>query len=205
MDVLLSYPLLLNTNWIEWGGTTLIAALVFIETGFLLGLVVPGGETLLFTAGLLTGIQTLHVSVVGLIALLTGAAIAGDLTGYLIGRRLGNRLHQLPDTFFFKRRYLEQSDAFYSKHPRRALLIGRFLPIIRTFNPLLAASSGLPLPRFLVLTSISCLAYVSALVLAGYVLGQRFPELGQYVQYIFLGVVVLVLGTLLFQRFRSND
>lgn len=195
--------LLVDTAWLEWGGTTLIAALVFIETGFLLGLIVPGGETLLFTAGLLTGVRTLSLPVLALIGVLVLAAVLGDLTGYLIGRKLGDRLHQLPDSFLFKRRYLEQSDAFYQKHPRRALLVGRFLPIIRTFNPLLAASSGMPLPRFLLLTSTSCVAYVSVLVLAGYWMGQQFPQVGQYVEYIFLGVVLLVIGTLVVQRLRE--
>ena len=195
--------LLLNTAWIEWGGTTLIAALVFIETGFLLGLVVPGGETLLFTAGLLTGVRTLSLPVLALIGVLVLAAILGDLTGYFIGHKLGDRLHQLPDSFLFKRRYLEKSDTFYQKHPRRALLVGRFLPIIRTFNPLLAASSGMPLPRFLLLTATSCVAYVASLVLAGYWLGQQFPQIGHYVEYIFLGVVVLVIGTLVVQRLRE--
>jgi len=195
--------LLLDTAWIEWGGTTLIAALVFIETGFLLGLIIPGGETLLFTAGLLTGVRTLHLPVLALIGILIIAAVAGDMTGYLIGRKLGDRLRHQPDSFLFKRRYLEQSDAFYRKHPRRALLLGRFLPIIRTFNPLLAANSGMPWPRFLFLTATSCVAYISILVLAGYWLGQRFPQIGQYVEYIFLGVVVLVIGTLVVQRLRE--
>ena len=195
--------LLLNTSWIEWGGTTLIAALVFIETGFLVGLIVPGGETLLFTAGLLTGVRTLSLPVLALIGVLVLAAILVDLTGYFIGHKLGDRLHQLPDSFLFKRRYLEKSDAFYQKHPRRALLVGRFLPIIRTFNPLLAASSGMPLPRFLLLTATSCVAYVASLVLAGYWLGQQFPQIGHYVEYIFLGVVVLVIGTLVVQRLRE--
>ncbi|MBO0936400.1 DedA family protein [Fibrella sp. HMF5335] len=195
----------LNTAWIEWGGTTLIAALVFIETGFLLGLIVPGGETLLFTAGLLTGVGTLHVPVLALIGMLIVAAIAGDLTGFWIGRRVGNRLRHQPDTFLFKRRDLEQSDTYYRKHPKQALLIGRFLPIIRTFNPLLAASSGMPWPRFLLLTATGCVAYITTLVLAGYWLGQQFPQVGQYVEYIFLGVVLLVMGTLVYKRFRRTD
>ena len=110
--------LLVDTAWLEWGGTTLIAALVFIETGFLLGLIVPGGETLLFTAGLLTGARTLNLPVFALIGVLIVAAVAGDLTGYWIGRKLGDRLRHHPDTFLFKRRYLDQSDEFYQKHPK---------------------------------------------------------------------------------------
>ncbi len=194
----------LNTAWIEWGGTGLIAALVFIETGFLLGLIVPGGETLLFTAGLLTGVGTLNMPVLALIGVLIIAAVAGDMTGFWVGTKLGDRLRNQPDTFLFKRRDLEQSDAFYRKHPKRALMIGRFFPIIRTFNPILAANSGMPWFRFLVLTSAGCVAYITILVVAGYWLGQRFPQVGQYVEYIFLGVVVLVLGTLLIKRLRRT-
>lgn len=170
-----------------------------------MGLIVPGGETLLFTAGLLTGVGTLQLPVTALISLLIVAAVVGDLTGFWIGRRLGDRLRHQPDTFLFKRADLEQSNTFYRKHPKRALLIGRFLPIIRTFNPLLAASSGMPWTRFLLLTATGCVAYITILVLAGYWLGQQFPQVGQYVEYIFLSVVLLVLGTLVYKRLRRTD
>ncbi|GAB3742042.1 DedA family protein [Spirosoma lituiforme] len=188
--------LLLDTAWLEWGGTTMIAAMVFVETGFLLGLIVPGGETLLFTAGLLCGINTFPLPVGLLIGLLILAAIAGDMTGFWIGGKIGSRLRQQPDTFLFKRRYWDQSEDFYRRHPRWALLAGRFLPIIRTFNPLLAASSGMPWPRFLLLTATGCVAYITVLVMAGYWLGQLFPGLGRHIEYIFIGVVTLVIGAL---------
>lgn len=196
--------LLLNTAWLEWGGTTLIAALVFVETGFLLGLIIPGGETLLFTAGLLCGINTLHLPVGLLIGLLIVAAVAGDLTGFWIGGKIADRLRHQPDTFLFQRRYWEQSEIFYRKHPRWALLVGRFLPIIRTFNPLIAASSGMKWSRFLLLTATGCVAYITVLVMAGYWLGQSFPGLGQYIQYIFIGVVLLVIGTLAVNAYRQS-
>jgi membrane-associated protein len=190
--------------WIEHGGIGLIALLVFVETGLLIGLIVPGGETLLFSAGLLTGVGTLRWPVVGLIVLLVAAAVAGDVTGFFLGRRIGGRLQHRPDSWWFKRRYVERSERFYQQHPRRALLVGRFLPIIRTFNPLLAGSSGLSGSRFLLLTGLGSLAYVTALVLAGYFLGQAFPKLGDYVQYLFLGVVVAVLGTLAWKAYQSR-
>ena len=114
----LSNFLLLNTVWLEWGGPILIAAMVFVETGFLLGLIFPGGETLLFSAGLLRGIKTFLLPVGLLIGLLILAAIAGDMTGLWIGGKIGNRLLHQPDTFLFKRRYWEQSEDFYRKHPR---------------------------------------------------------------------------------------
>lgn len=204
MEIYLSSILLLNTAWLEWGGTTLIAALVFVETGFLLGLIVPGGETLLFTAGLLCGTNTLQLPVGLLIGLLILAAIAGDMTGFWIGGKIGDWLMHQPDTFLFKRRYWEQSENFYRKHPRWALLAGRFLPIIRTFNPILAASSGMPWPRFLSLTATGCVAYISVLIMAGYWLGQLFPGLGQYIEYIFIGVVTLVIGALVVKAWQGS-
>ncbi|MEZ0612432.1 DedA family protein [Fibrella sp. WM1] len=196
--------LLLNTAWLEWGGTTLIAALVFIETGLLLGLVVPGGETLLFTAGLLTGTRSLEITLPALIVLLIVAAISGDMTGFWLGRRLIKRLREQPDNWIFKRRDLDDSNQFYQRHPRRALLIGRFLPVIRTFNPILAAQSGMRWSRFLGLTAIGSVAYVSLLTGIGFWLGQQFPQIGQYVEYIFMGVVGLVLSTLLIRRWRQS-
>ena len=204
MESYLSGLLLLNTAWLEWGGTTLIATLVFVETGFLLGLIIPGGETLLFTAGLLCGINTLQLPVGLLIGLLIVAAVAGDLTGFWIGGKIADRLRHQPDTFLFKRRYWEQSENFYRKHPRWALLVGRFLPIIRTFNPLLAASSGMPWPRFLSLTTTGCVAYITVLVMAGYWLGQAFPGLGGYIEYIFIGVVTLVIGMLVVKAWQES-
>lgn len=202
--MVLTVILSLNTQWLEAGGLGLVAALVFVETGFLLGLIIPGGETLLFTTGLLAGINTFQLPIWAIILILIGAAILGDLTGFWLGQKLGKRLENLPDTFLFKRRYWEQSEGFYRRHPRRALLVGRFLPIIRTFNPLLAAGSGLTWGRFLGLTAPACFLYVTLLVLAGYWLGQQFPQLGQYVEYIFLGVVVLVLGTLAYKAYREH-
>ncbi|QJW88676.1 DedA family protein [Spirosoma taeanense] len=194
----------MNQEWLETGGTVLMAALVYVETGFLLGLVIPGGETLLFSAGLLCGIDQLRVPVGVLIGVLFVSAVLGDLTGFWIGKKIGGRLEHQPDNFIFKRRYWERAKTYYHAHPHRTLLIGRFLPIIRTFNPLLAAGSGMPVGRFLGLTATGCAAYITALVLAGYWLGQAFPQLGQYVEYIFLGIVGLVIGTLAFKAYQHR-
>ena len=190
---------------IAWGGVGLIAALVFIETGFLLGLIVPGGETLLFTAGLFAGLDTLKMPLWTLIPLLIIMAFTGDLTGYWIGHKLGKKLHQKKDSLLFRREYLEKSEKYYRKHPRRALIMGRFLPIIRTFNPLLSGSSGMDKKQFMLLSGIGCSLYISALILAGYFLGNAFPQLGNYVGHIFMGVVALVLGSLFFQWLKNKQ
>jgi membrane-associated protein len=194
----------MSGDLIQWGGVILIIAFVFIETGFLLGLVVPGGETLLFTAGLFIATDTLDFPLFVLILILIGAGFLGDCMGYWVGMKVGNKLHKKKDNWLFKKEYLEKAEAFYRKHQKSALIIGRFLPIIRTFNPLLSGSSKLALNKFLPLTGIGVIAYVSALVLLGYLLGNAFPALGDYVEYIFLGVAIIVIGTLVFNLVKSN-
>ncbi len=182
-----------NENIIQWGGLGIIATLVFIETGFLVGLIVPGGETLLFTAGLLCGTNTLNTSVAVLIVCLIGAAIAGDITGYYVGKKLGKRLHHKKDSFIFKKAYLEQAENFYKKNGKSALILGRFVPVIRTFNPLISGTSGMPVGHFAGYAVAGCILYISSLVLAGYFLGQQFPESKQYIKYILPALVVLAL------------
>jgi membrane-associated protein len=194
----------MDQNLIETGGAALIAALVFIETGFLLGLIVPGGETLLLAAGLMSGSQSLHTPLAVLIVILIGAAFAGDLTGYWLGKKLGGRLHRMQDGFIYKRKYLEQSEAFYRKHKKRSLILGRFLPVIRTFNPLLSGSGNMGIAPFALYSGIGCVLYISSLVLAGYFLGSTFPQLQQYIKYVFLGVAAAVIITLAYKWWQDR-
>ncbi|HYG37299.1 MAG TPA: DedA family protein [Cytophagales bacterium] len=183
---------------IQWGGIAIIIIFVYIETGFLVGLIVPGGETLLFSAGLLTAVQTLNFPLWLLIPLLIIAGFSGDCTGYWLGKKLGSRLHKKKDTLLFKRKHLEKAEDFYRKHKKTALIIGRFLPIIRTFNPLISGSSKMDLKQFIPYTAIGTLLYITTLVLAGYLLGSIFPSLGSYVEYIFLGVAVTVIIVMIY-------
>jgi membrane-associated protein len=181
-----------NESLIQWGGLGLIIGLVFIETGLLIGLIVPGGETLLFTAGLLCGTNTLSTPIVVLIFSLIAAAIAGDATGYFIGNKLGNRLHHKKDTFIFKKRYLTQAEDFYKKRGKSALILGRFVPVVRTFNPLISGTSGMHFGNFIGYAVIGCILYVASLVAAGYFLGQQFPDIKRYIKYILPGLIFLV-------------
>ncbi|QHT71614.1 DedA family protein [Rhodocytophaga rosea] len=182
-----------NESLIQWGGLALIAALVFIETGLLIGLIVPGGETLLFTAGLLCGTQTLNTSLFVLIICLIGAALAGDSTGYFIGRKLGKRLHHRKDSLIFKKRYLLQAEDFYKKNGKSALILGKFIPIIRTFNPLVSGTSRMEYHIFIMYALIACILYIGSLVTAGYFLGQQFPQIKDYIGYILPVLVILLL------------
>lgn len=193
-----------NESLIQWGGLALIAALVFIETGLLIGLIVPGGETLLFTAGLLCGTNTLNTSFIVVIICLIGAAIAGDSTGFFIGKKLGKKLHHKKDSFLFKKSYLEQGENFYKKHGKSALILGKFLPIIRTFNPLISGTSGMDYHKFIFYAIIACVLYIGSLVTAGYFLGRQFPEIKNYIGYLLPALVVVLLIPVIFKFMKER-
>lgn len=182
-----------NEQLIKWGGTAIIAVLVYVETATLLGLIIPGGETLLFTAGLLAGTDTIKISLVPLILILIVSAILGDFTGYHVGKKLGKGLHKKKDTWYFKKKYLKRAEDFYHEKGKWALVLGRFLPIIRTFNPAFSGSIKMPMKRFIPYISIGAIGFTVALVCAGYYLGQQFPWIKEYLGWILLGIVILVL------------
>ncbi len=182
-----------NQSIIKWGGFAIIIALVYVETAFLIGLVVPGGETLLFTAGLLSGTQFLQTDITLMIPVLVGAAFLGDLTGYYIGRKWGDGLYKKEDTWYFKKKYLTEAENFYKKHGKSALILGRFLPIIRTFNPVFSGTINMKLSGFLMYVIIGIILYVTSLLLAGYYLGQAIPGIEKYLKYLLPAIVILAL------------
>src|SRR5262245_3067565 len=117
---------------IRWGGLAMIVAIVFAETGLLVGFFLPG-DSLLFTAGFLAAGG--HLNIVMLLVLVTAVAIAGDQVGYLIGYKTGSRIYQREDSRFFKREHLLRTQAFYEKHGGKTIILARFVPIVRTFAP----------------------------------------------------------------------
>src|SRR5690606_15226777 len=110
-----------SSGLIEWGGFILIVAFVFAETGFLLGLIVPGGETLLFTAGLLGSTGTIEVDILVLVICIILAALAGDTSGFFIGKKFKDRLYNKEDTWYYKKKYLKLAEDYIVKHKRSAL------------------------------------------------------------------------------------
>lgn len=190
------YPHLLflnNEELIQWGGTAIIVIMVYAETATLMGLVIPGGETLLFTAGLLCGTEALQISLVPLILILIGAAVLGDLTGYQLGKKLGKNIHRKKDTWYFKKKYLHRAEDYYYKKGKWALVLGRFLPVIRTFNPAFSGSIRMKMNKFLPYIGLGATGFTVVVVCAGYYLGRQFPWLKEYLGWILLGIVILVL------------
>lgn len=176
---------------IQYGGIFLLLLIIYLETGFFLGLVLPGGDYLIFTAGLLCGTQYLDLPLPALMAAMIGAAVLGDFTGYAKGKWLGPKLFDKPDARFFKRSYLEKSRAFYEKYGMLAFISGRFLPVIRTMIPILAGANGFSLLRFSYLNVLGAVVWIGVLTPIGYYLGKTYPELMSYSIWFLIGFVVI--------------
>ncbi len=179
-----------NSTLIEWGGFLIIIAFVFAETGLLLGIIVPGGETLLFTAGLLVSTRTLQTDIGTLSIGIILAAIAGDISGFYIGRRFKTRLHQKKDSWYFKKKYLNLAEDYIHKH-KGAIILGKFLPIIRPFIPVITGTTTMPFSIFFPLSLIAVVLYTGVFIFTGYLLGAKVPQIKDYLGYI-LPVSILI-------------
>lgn len=175
---------------IQIGGLTLVTAVVFAETGLMVGFFLPG-DSLLFTVGLFCALHILPVPVVWVLLTLSIAAVVGDQVGYWTGRFLGQKLFEKTDSRFFKRKYLEQTRAFYTRWGGSAIILGRFVPIVRTFAPILAGAVQFPPRTFILYNFTGGILWVFSMVLAGYGLGSAFPGLRRYVEVIALGIIFL--------------
>lgn len=191
-------------NMIRYGGLTLILAIVFLETGLLIGLVIPGGDSLLLATGLLAGADVLTVPLAVLLVSMTAAGIAGDLLGFTIGRRMGKKLYRKQDTWYFKRKNLERAEKFYREKGKMAIVLGKFVPVVRTFNPLLAGVTGMEMARFLLLSSLGTALWICSLVLASYYLGQQFPQLKDYLHYAIPVIILLSILPGIFQYWQER-
>lgn len=177
---------------IEYGGVLLILIIIYLETGFFLGLVLPGGDYLVFTAGLLCGTHYLDIPLVPLLLMMMSAAILGDFTGYLKGRWLGPKLFSKPDSRFFRQEYLVKTRHYYEKYGVWSFILGRFLPVIRTLIPILAGASGLGAYRFSYFNIIGGVIWIGTLTSLGYFLGERFPGLLKFSVFFLIGFIILV-------------
>ena len=160
---------------ITWGGYFLLFAIIFAETGLLVGFFLPG-DSLLFVAGTLCAITLpghdaplLNVGV--LIPLLCVAAIAGDATGYYIGRKVGPALFNRPDSRFFKREHVVKTELFYEKHGPKTIVLARFVPFVRTFAPTVAGVAKMEYRQFALYNVAGGIGWITICTLLGYFLG----------------------------------
>ncbi len=180
---------LLSTILSGWLGYAFLFAVVFSETGLLVGLVIPG-DSLLFTVGVVAGAGHLHILVVN--AVLMTAAILGDSTGYLLGRQTGPRIFSRPDSRLFKQEYVTRTKAFYDRYGAKTILFARFLPVVRTFAAYLAGVGQMPYLRFLPFSICGGLGSVGLLTTLGYKLG-RIPIVERNFDKAILLIVLLSL------------
>ncbi len=170
------------------GGLVVLVAIVYTETGLLVGFFLPG-DSLLITAGLVAAAGGLNIW--WLNGLLMVAAIAGDSTGYAIGARLGPRLFTREKSLLFNPRHVERTRRFYARHGAKTIVIARFVPIVRTFAPVVAGVGQMQYRRFLVYNVAGGVGWVLSMTWAGYLLGRAIPNIREYMFWVVLVVIVL--------------
>jgi membrane-associated protein len=170
------------------GGAPFVCTVVFIETGFFVGFFLPG-DSLLITAGIFSYAGVIPLKWLLLPVML--CAIAGDQVGYWIGRSAGAALYRREDSFFFRRKHLQSAHDFYEKYGGRAVILARFVPIIRTFCPPVAGAAKMPYARYLLFDVLGGIFWIGTMVLGGYSLGHFIPNIGQYIHYV-IGVVIVL-------------
>jgi membrane-associated protein len=181
-------------------GYALLAAIVFAETGLLVGLFLPG-DSLLFTVGVVAGAGQLDI--VSICALLTVMSVLGDQSGYFLGYRTGPKIFSRPDSMIFKQEYVKRTQAFYEKHGGKTLIYAKFVPIVRTFAPFMAGVGKMRYSRFFAFNVIGGIGWVLSMTLAGYTLG-NVPVIRRNFEKVVIGIVLVSVVPIIIQYFASR-
>lgn len=179
---------------IQSGGLAAIMAIIFAESGMLVGFFLPG-DTLLLAAGVFAAQGKLPIALT--IVLIALAAILGDNTGYQIGRLTGKRIFRKKDGILFRHEYIEKAEKVYEKYGGKIMLLAHFLPIVRTFAPLVAGVAHMPRWKFFVFDAIGDIVWATAVTLLGFWLGSKIPNLDHYIIPTVLIVCCITLGPML--------
>jgi membrane-associated protein len=175
---------------IRWGGMVGLILIVFAETGLMIGFFLPG-DSLLVTAGLFAAKGDLNIWWLNISLIL--AAVIGDAVGYWIGYKAGKALYSRPNSFFFRRQHLIATHEFYEKHGGKTIIIARFMPIFRTFAPVVAGAAEMTYRRFAVFNIIGGVLWVISMTLTGYFLGLAVPDLEKHIHIVVAVVIALSL------------
>ncbi|NDA60983.1 MAG: DedA family protein [Chitinophagia bacterium] len=218
--MLLSFLLAADFHWtqllqpqfyIEHGGLWLILLVVFAETGLFAGFFLPG-DSLLFVAGIYSsdiarvliapGNEILDLLL--LVVLIAAAGIAGNFVGFWFGKKVGTAMYDWKDNMLFKKRYLTQAHDFYEKHGGGAIVIARFIPIVRTFAPIVAGIVGMDQKKFTFFNVVGCVAWVFSMLFAGHflqkwILSQFGFDLRLHLEVIVLGIVFVTTAPILYK------
>ena len=187
---------------IQYGGLALLLVVLFLENGAPIGFFLPG-DSLLFTAGLLNATGVLHQPVPVVVAAMFIAGAAGYQFGWWTGRKAGEALRKRPDTFWFPRRHLALAEGYYQRYGGKMLLVGRFLPVVRTFAPLLAGMVGMPVGRFTLYNVSGMIIWIGTFYTLGLWAGRSFPWVQDYLGWVVVGLTISA-GVPVLLRYREQ-
>lgn len=179
-------------NFIVEFGWLAVITVIFAESGLMVGFFLPG-DSLLFVAGTLVQREVFHINIVVFIACLIFAAILGNSTGYLLGRRFGRKLFQKPNSRFFRQEYLLRAEEFYKKNGSKTIVLAMFVPIVRAFSPVVAGIAHMRYHTFLAFNVLGAVVWVSSLTLLGYFAGNIIQKLGINIELAALVIIFLSL------------
>lgn len=179
-----------------------IFAIVFAESGFLFGFFLPG-DSLLFTAGFLASQGTFDIKVLAFVCFV--GAVLGDSVGYTIGHRLGRKLFRKKESFFFHPDHLIKAEKFYQKHGKKTIVLARFLPIIRTFAPIVAGIGRMNYKTFLTYNIIGGFLWAVLIPVTGFYLGKTIPDVDKYLLPIIIMIIVLSILPQAIHIFKNRE
>jgi membrane-associated protein len=188
---------------VQWGGYVALSIIVFTETGLMIGFFLPG-DSLLVTAGLFAAKGDLNIFLLN--GLLMACAVAGDATGYFIGKKLGPALFRREDSLLFKKKHLIATHEFYERHGGKTIIIARFVPIVRTFAPVVAGMGNMGYRRFALFNIIGGVSWVFSMTMLGYLLVTMFPATEKHIEKVIIIVILVSLlpGVIEWLRARSR-
>ena len=198
MDSIIGFfQYLLNSEeLIRTGGLLVITFIVFAENGLFFAFFLPG-DYLVFLAGVFCGTGILDVPILILLICMFTAAVLGSLVGYVFGKYFGDMFENRKDSFFFKKKHIDTTRSYFLKYGSRTLIISRFLPVVRTFAPILAGLVKMRFPAFLINNVVGGAIWIGALTGGGFLFGERFPGIVDYVQYIILFFLAITTFTVI--------
>lgn len=198
MDQLLHLDLI---KLVEAVGYVGIFAIIFAESGLLIGVFFPG-DSLLFTAGFLAASSFFNIWILALVCFV--AAVSGDSVGYYLGKRFGPRIFKQEDSFWFRKKHLERAQDFYKKHGGKTIILARFTPIVRTFAPVVAGAANMNYQEFLSFNLIGGFLWAVGISFAGYFLGTKIPNVDKYLLPIVLSIIFISLLPTIFHLLKAR-
>jgi membrane-associated protein len=189
------------TELVQWAGLFGLAAIIFSETGLLIGVFLPG-DSLLVTAGLLAARG--YLNVYALTPLLTAAAICGNSVGYSIGRATGPRIFNRENSLFFNKKHAIRAHEFYAKYGRKTIVLAQFMPIIRTFAPVVAGVGGMRFSQFITFNIVGAVIWIWSMVGIGFFLGSYIPGIDQHIEIVIAIVIFISILPGLISGYRAR-